>query len=321
VYPGDLGNKNVPLIKDPTMIDSADYIIMESTYGDRFHTNISDEMGQFVQIIKNTLKKGGNVVIPSFAVGRTQEVLYSFNEFIESKALKDVTVYVDSPLAIESTNIFKRYSDCYDTEAQAIIEGGNDPLDFEGLVFSSSAEDSAKINKIQKGAVIISASGMCEAGRIKHHLKHNLWRKECSIVFVGYQAEGTLGRAIVDGARKVKIFGEEIAVNAQIFNLHGLSGHADRDGLFEWVQSFKKKPKQILLVHGDTEAQQSFKELLVTNGYNARIMNVGDTFKLNEKVVKEELSRKSRIINLLNNLDNIDNLGKKEILAAIEKIL
>jgi len=321
VYTGDLGNKNVPLIKDPTMIDSADYLIMESTYGDRLHTNINDEMGQFVQIIKSTLKKGGNVVIPSFAVGRTQEVLYSFNEFIESKALKDVTVYVDSPLAIESTNIFKRYSNCYDKEAQAIIESGNDPLAFDGLVFSSSAEDSAKINKIQSGAVIISASGMCEAGRIKHHLKHNLWRKECSIVFVGYQAEGTLGRAIVDGARKVKIFGEEIAVNAQIFNLHGLSGHADRNGLFEWVQGFKKKPKQILLVHGDTEAQKSFKELLVTNGYNARIMNVGDTFKLNEKVVKEENSRRTRIIELLNNLDNIDNLGKKEILAAIEKIL
>jgi metallo-beta-lactamase family protein len=332
VYSGDIGNKNIPIIKDPTFIEQADYVIMETTYGDRLHTDIKDELEQFADIIKKTLKRGGNVIIPSFAVGRAQEVLYTLNNYVEKKILKDITVFVDSPLASNSTSIFNKYTDYYDDEAKAIINGGHNPLDFPGLTFTKSPEESAQINKIQKGAIIISASGMCEAGRIKHHLKHNLWRKECSIVFVGYQAEGTLGRSIVEGAKKVKIFGEEIVVNAEIFNLHGLSGHADRNGLLEWVMGFKVKPKEILLVHGDAGAQTSFKELLKNKGYKCTFMKMGDSYNLqktkNEVVNIENDSQnikistqKEKIMGLLNSLGNIDEMSKEDILARIQNVL
>lgn len=330
VYSGDIGNKNIPIIKDPSFIEASDYIIMETTYGNRLHTNIKDELTQFADIIIKTLKRGGNVIIPSFAVGRAQEVLYTLNNYIEKKILKDITVYVDSPLASNSTNIFNKYTDYYDDEAKAIINIGHNPLNFPGLVFTKSAEESAQINKIQSGAIVISASGMCEAGRIKHHLKHNLWRKESSIVFVGYQAEGTLGRSIIEGVKKVKIFGEDIAVNAEIYNLHGLSGHADRNGLLEWVMGFKTKPKEILLVHGDTDAQTSFTELLKSKGYKCRVMKMGDTYIVEEnknEETKDEVinvkvaSHKEKIIGLLNSLVDIDDMSKKDILEQIENIL
>ncbi|MCM8711723.1 MBL fold metallo-hydrolase [Clostridium sp. SYSU_GA19001] len=321
VYSGDLGNKNLPLIKDPSKIDYADYVIMETTYGDRLHDNINDEFGQLVNIIKTTFKRGGNVIIPSFAVGRTQEVLYVINKYVENDTLKNLTVYVDSPLASESTKIFQKYSNIFDEEAKKLIDKGDNPLDFEGLIFTSSPEDSARINKIQSGALIISASGMCEAGRIKHHLKHNLWRKECSIVFVGYQAEGTLGRAIISGAKKVKIFGEEIAVNAEIHVLQGLSGHADRNGLLEWVEGFKKKPKEILLVHGDSEVQDSFKNLLESKGFNARIMKYGERYIINKYDGKATVDVKEKIIKLLDSLKDIDEMDKEILLQKIKKVL
>lgn len=335
VYSGDIGNKNIPIIKDPSFIEEADYVIMETTYGDRLHEDIKDELAQFADIIKKTLKRGGNVIIPSFAVGRAQEVLYTLNNYLEKKTLKDITVYVDSPLAKNSTGIFNKYTNYYDDEAMAIINGGHNPLDFPGLVFTKSAEESAQINKIQSGAIVISASGMCEAGRIKHHLKHNLWRKESSIVFVGYQAEGTLGRSIVEGAKRVKIFGEDIVVNAEIHNLHGLSGHADRNGLLEWVMGFKIKPKEILLVHGDADAQTSFKELLKSKGYKSRFMKMGDSYNLKDnknpqeksEEIREQISsikvdsQKEKIIGLLNSLGNIDEMSKEDILKHIQNIL
>lgn len=318
VFSGDLGNKNLPLIKDPSFIDYADYVIMETTYGNRVHENIANELSELVSIIKDTFKKGGNVVIPSFAVGRTQEILYALNNYIENDELKDITVYVDSPLAIESTKIFEKYSNLYDDEAKKIVDKGDNPLEFEGLLFTNSPEDSAKINKVQSGALIISASGMCEAGRIKHHLKHNLWRKECSIVFVGYQAEGTLGRTILEGAKKVKLFGEEIAVNASIYALQGLSGHADRNGLFEWISAFKNKPKEILLVHGDNEARVSFKELLDSKGLNSRIINFGETYFINEKEAK--LSVREKLIKYIITAD-IENMDKETLLKNLKNIL
>ncbi|GLC32304.1 MBL fold metallo-hydrolase RNA specificity domain-containing protein [Clostridium omnivorum] len=318
VFSGDLGNKNIPIIKDPSFIDYADYVIMETTYGNRVHENITDELAQLITIIKDTFKRGGNVVIPSFSVGRTQEVLYALNNYIENDYLKDVKVYVDSPLAIESTKIFEKYSNLYDDEAKSIIDKGDNPLEFDGLLFTNSPEDSAKINKIQSGAIIISASGMCEAGRIKHHLKHNLWRKESSIVFVGYQAEGTLGRSILDGAKKVKLFGEEIAVNANIYALQGLSGHADKNGLLEWVNGFKKKPKEILLVHGDMEARLNFKEMLDNKGYNSRIINFGETYFINDKEAK--LSVREKLIKYIVSAD-IENMDKETLLKNIESIL
>lgn len=328
VYSGDIGNKNIPIIKDPTLVEEADYVIMETTYGDRLHDNSTSEFEQLVQIINDTFKRGGNVIIPSFAVGRAQEVIYALNRYIERKLLKDLTVYVDSPLASESTRIFKKYSDYYDEEAIKFVREGIDPLDFDGLTFTKSPEESAAINKIQSGAIVISASGMCDAGRIKHHLKHNLWRKECSIVFVGYQAVGTLGRTILDGAKTVKLFGEEVAVNAQIHVLHGLSGHADRNGLLEWAEGFKRKPKEILLVHGDHDAQVSFMELLRSKGFSTRIMQLGDSYYLEEGMVKNkevkktsDLGVKERIFELLNSIGDVDAMDKAALAKEINKII
>jgi metallo-beta-lactamase family protein len=321
VYSGDVGNKNLPIIKDPVKIDYADYVIMETTYGDRLHEKVENEFEELINIIKTTFKRGGNVIIPSFAVGRTQEVLYVLNKYVHNNTLKNVEVYVDSPLASQSTKIFEKYSDFYDDEAKQLIASGDNPLDFQGLIFSESPEDSARINKIQSGALVISASGMCEAGRIKHHLKHNLWRKECSIVFVGYQAEGTLGRTIIDGAKKVKIFGEEIAVNAEIHILQGLSGHADKDGLLEWVKGFKKPPKEILLVHGDEKARTSFKESLAAEGYKSRVMKSGEKYIINDFEAKVTVDVKDKIIRLLDSIDDMDEMDKNILLEKIKKAL
>lgn len=320
VYTGDLGNKNIPIIRNPETINYADYVIMETTYGDRLHENIDSELEELVNIIKDTFRRGGNVIIPSFAVGRTQEVIYALNQYLDSAKLKNIKVYVDSPLAKESTRVFEDYRKYYDEEAQKYLNQGDDPLDFDGLIFTSSADESAQINKINSGIIVISASGMCEAGRIRHHLKHNLWRKECSIVFVGYQAEGTLGRAILDGAKKVKLFGEEVAVNARIYNLPGLSGHADRNGLLEWLDSFRKKPKEIMLVHGNENSQKSFLSLIQAKGYNGRIMKLNERFYFNN-VVEENPNRKQRIINILNSIEDIESIDKDVLLQNIKNAL
>jgi metallo-beta-lactamase family protein len=320
VYSGDIGNTNLPLLKDPTGIEYADYVIMETTYGDRYHDRTKAPLEELVDIIRSTFNRGGNVIIPSFAVGRTQEVLYALNHYVESEMLKNIKVYVDSPLASESTKIFEKYSHLYDEEAKALLQKGDNPLKFEGLIFTKSAEESSMVNKIESGAVVISASGMCEAGRIKHHLKHNLWRKECSVVFVGYQAEGTLGRALIDGNKRVKIFGEEIVVNAKIYNLQGLSGHADREGLLNWVKYFRKRPKEILLVHGDTEAQESFRKLLLENEYKARIMQLGDKYYINEEAV-DTMNAKYKVMRYLNSILKDDNITKSEMLENIKKLL
>ena len=315
VYSGDLGNKDMAILREPTIVENADDVIIESTYGNKLHGVFKNDLKQLVNIIDETFKRGGNVIIPSFAVGRTQEVLYALNSYVENKELKNVKVYVDSPLAIEATEIFDYHSNDFDEDTQALLEKGDDPFEFEGLIFSKSTEESLEVNKIKKGAVIISASGMCDAGRIKLNLKHNLWRNESSVVFVGYQAEGTLGRAIVDGAEKVKIFGEEIAVNAKIYNLEGLSGHADRNGLMSWLESFKEKPKAILLVHGEKESQESFNRLLRDKGYNSFIMKHGETFKPGQE--KEESLVKNKIINLLDSVKDLDSI---EVDLLLEKI-
>lgn len=321
VYTGDLGNTNKPIINDPTYIDFADYVIMETTYGDRLHGEIDWTFKELVNIIIDTFKRGGNVVIPSFSVGRTQEVLYALSKYVENDSLNDITIFVDSPLAANATRIYEKSSEYYDEEMKKLIENGFDPLNFKGVIYTNSPEDSIKINKFQQSSIIISASGMCEAGRIKHHLKHNLWRKECSIVFAGYQAEGTLGRAILDGNKKVKLFGETIAVNAKIYSLEGLSGHADKKGLYDWVSKFERKPKEILLVHGDSKAQEDFKELLDVEGYRARIMDIGETYYINENLKLNDENVKYRIIKLLNSIDNIENMNKENLLKEIENAI
>lgn len=325
VYTGDIGNVNIPIMKDPTILDYADYLIMETTYGNRLHDNFHNQLHKLTDIIKDTFSKGGNVIIPSFAVGRVQEVLYELSKLKKNHEISNLMIFVDSPLAAESTRIFQKYIDYFDNETRKEFEQRGNILGFEEVIFTNSTEDSAKINKIQSGAVIISASGMCDAGRIKHHLKHNLWRKECSIVFVGYQAEGTLGYNILNRAKKVKIFGEEIAVNASIFNIEELSGHADRNGLIEWLESFSKNPEEIFLVHGEREAQESFSNFAKEKGYNTRIMKSGDIIHINEGIISKKINYnsnlKNNLIKLLDSIDNIDEINKELLIGKIKDVI
>lgn len=267
VFSGDIGNKRQPLIRDPEKTDSADYVVMESTYGDRLHsTERPDYVRQLTEIFERTFERGGNVVIPSFAIGRTQEMLYFIRKIKNDGLISnypDFPVYVDSPMAVGATQIFREHQyDCYDDEAMELVKSGINPISFPGLNLAITTEESQAINFESTPKVIISASGMCDAGRIKHHLKHNLWRKESTVLFVGYQSVGTLGRSILDGAEHVKIFGEEIDVKAEIAQLEGLSGHADRDGLIDWVQGFNPKPQMVFVVHGEDAVATSFANLL-----------------------------------------------------------
>ena len=268
VFSGDIGNKNKPLIRDPQYITEADYVVMESTYGNRYHKKDVNHVDSLARIIQETLDRQGNVVIPAFAVGRTQELLYLIRHIKEERLVAghdSFEVYVDSPLAVEATHVFKdNMLECYDEETKALVERGINPIDFPGLKLSITSEESKNINFDMTPKVIISAAGMCDAGRIRHHLKHNLWRPECSVVFAGYQAEGTLGRILQDGAQTVKIFGEEIDVRAHIETMDGISGHADRDGLISWISAFEKKPDYVFVVHGSEESCVSFSDVLNT---------------------------------------------------------
>lgn len=286
VFSGDIGNKNQPLIKDPVYTADADYVVMESTYGDRFHAaERPDYVKELTQILQETFDRGGNVVIPSFAVGRTQEMLYFLRKIKEERLIKrheDFPVYVDSPLAVEATGIFhKNEADCFDEEAMRLVKKGINPIAFPGLRLSITSDESKAINFENTPKVIISASGMCEAGRIRHHLKHNLWRPECTILFVGYQAVGTLGRVLVEGTDEVKLFGEPIQVRATIRTLTGLSGHADKQGLIEWITAFEKKPRKVFVVHGEDSVCKSFVECLqVEHGLKAYAPYSGTEFNL-----------------------------------------
>lgn len=266
VFSGDIGNLNQPLIRDPQYVKDADYVVMESTYGDRSHGEFPDYVTELARIIQKTFDRGGNVVIPSFAVGRTQELLYFIRKIKEDKMIHGhdhFDVYVDSPLAIEATRIFMKhmYED-FDEEATKLVQAGINPIGFEGLKTAITSDDSRMINFDERPKVIISASGMCEAGRIRHHLKHNLWRKESTILFVGYQAKGTLGRIILEGAKSVNLFGEEIEIQAEIRRLAGISGHADNNGLLKWIGSFEKKPEKVFVIHGEDSVCQVFTDRL-----------------------------------------------------------
>ena len=263
VFSGDIGVKDRPILRDPTTIKKADYVIMETTYGNRVHPKEGNNIDALIGIIINTARRGGTTVIPSFAVGRTQELIYELNRYYESdnefkKDLEKLKVYVDSPMAYNATEVFKKNAQVYDEEMREFLLKGDNPLDFPGLEFTKTSEESKAINFSHEPKVIISASGMCEAGRIRHHLKHNLYDKNSSIVFVGYQAEGTLGRALVEGIDEVTLFGEKINVAAEIHNLEGFSGHADKDGLLAWIGGFEQKPKQVFLVHGEQESKDAF---------------------------------------------------------------
>ncbi len=308
VFSGDIGNNDIPLLSSPTMIEDADYLVMESTYGNRLHMKNETKAEDFLNIVSSTLLQGGNVIIPSFAVGRTQEILYELNkikdgtndvEFINKyNILMNTPVYVDSPLAISATEIFKQNEDLFDEEVKEEIQRGDNPLEFDGLKFTKSAEESKALNESTEPCIIISASGMCDVGRIKHHLKHNLWNPKSTILFVGYQAQGTLGKAIVNGAKKVKIFGEEIAVNAKIEYIEGYSGHADQEWLLNFIYSFFSKPKQIILVHGEEEAKNVLKQKIEeTTDIPVTIPKLGEKYELknNEISLLETIQLPERI--------------------------
>lgn len=286
VFSGDLGNSNKPILKNPTYTKAADYVVMECTYGDRLHGEEEpDYVGDLATIIQDTFERGGNVVIPCFAVGRTQELLYFLRQIKEQNRVTvnpDFEVYVDSPLAVEATNIFgKNVQQCFDDEAKALVEKGINPIGFPGLKLSITSDDSKGINMDQKPKVILSASGMCEAGRIRHHLKHNLWRPESTIVFVGYQTRGTLGRSLLEGLKEVKLFGEYIDVQAQITKIAGISGHADKAGLLKWVNSFTERPpKRVFVVHGEDRVCDEFVRTLEDSAYIASAPYSGTVFDL-----------------------------------------
>lgn len=263
VFSGDLGVMDRPILRDPTIIKKADYVIMETTYGNRVHPSNSLDVTKLMDIIRETAKHGGTTVIPSFAVGRTQELIYELNRVYDSdseyrKDFENLMVYVDSPMATTATEVFKKNAQVFDDETKEYITKGDNPLDFKNLKFTRTSQESMWLNTDPTPKVIISASGMCDAGRIRHHLKHNLWNRKSSIIFVGYQAEGTLGRLLLDGAKEVTLFGENIQVNAQIHNLEGFSGHADKDGLLAWLSGFQKVPKHVFLVHGEEESKKAF---------------------------------------------------------------
>lgn len=286
VFSGDLGMIDRPILRDPTIIKKADYVIMETTYGNRNHPENSTSINQLLDIVLKTIKRGGNVVIPSFAVGRTQEIIFEFNRFYEEHPeyrdqLDKVKVYVDSPMATTATEVFRKNAQVFDEETKAYIMRGDNPLDFKNLKFTRTTAESQALNMDRSPKIIISASGMCEAGRIRHHLKHNLWDARSSVVFVGYQAEGTLGKLLVEGTKDITLFGEAVHVNAEIYNLEGFSGHADQNGLFAWISGFRKKPRQIFLVHGEEDSKKDFAKLISDKlGYDPVVVLENSEYEL-----------------------------------------
>lgn len=317
VFSGDLGVPNRPILRDPVKIKKADYVIMETTYGNRLHPQNATSIDELIKITLQTIKRGGSVIIPSFAVGRTQELIYQFNMFYEhhpeyASILGKVNVYIDSPMATTATEVFKKNAQVFDDETRSYIMGGDHPLDFPNLKFTRNTADSQMLNEDKSPKIIISASGMCEAGRIRHHLKHNLWDSRNSIVFVGYQAEGTLGRLLVEGAKEVRLFGEPIMVGAEIYNLEGFSGHADQKGLLDWLGGFQKEPRHIFLVHGETQSKLDFAaKVREVFAYDPIVVNGNTEYELESGQI---LSRQDVIRDAL---DQEDAEKLKDKLASI----
>jgi len=281
VFSGDVGQRGAPIIRDPSTIEQADYLLVESTYGDRLHEDASERRRQLASAIEAAASSGGNLVIPAFAVERTQELLYDIKLLVSTHALGEPRVFIDSPMAVSATEIFRRHPDCFDAETWAMLAEGQSPFEFPGLTFVRTVAESQALNQRKGGAIIISANGMCEAGRILHHLKHNLWRPEAHLLFVGYQAQGMLGRRLLDGDQNVRVMGEDIAVRATIHNIGSYSAHADRDGLLEWLGAFKTKPRTLFLVHGEDSVLTNWSVTLrETLGLAPVIPSYGQTFLL-----------------------------------------
>jgi len=328
VFSGDLGRRNRPILRDLSHVRKADYLIMESTYGNKNHHPSGDDAKELIAIINDTVKRGGNVVIPSFAVERAQDIIYELNKYYdkfiksENNDFMKVPVYIDSPLTVSATEIFERNPDCFDEKTLKLIKTGDNPLDFKNLIFTQNVQESKLINETPDSKVIISASGMCTAGRIKHHLKHNLWRNESSIVFVGYQAAGTLGRRLKEGEKSVKIFGEEIQVNAKIYSLDGFSGHADKRGIKWWLNGFVDKPKKIFIVHGEEEATLEIsKEIEKELNIPTYIPELGESLIIEgeEIVSKEKISIEERSKHYMEIEDHLEKL-KTSLYPALMRL-
>jgi len=350
LFSGDLGNVDRPLIRNPQIPDGADYVVIESTYGDRMHGERPDYVSQLTRILQETLDRGGNLIIPAFSVGRTQEFLYLLREIKQSGAIKghpNFPVYVDSPLSVEATKIYSDgLTDFYDAETLKLLQAGIDPIQFTDLRTSVSSQDSIALNTDPVPKVILSASGMCEAGRIRHHLKHNLWKPESTILFVGYQSVNTMGRRLLDGARTVKLFGEEIQVRAKIEQMAGISGHADQRIMLDWLTRMPKKPKKVFVNHGDDEVTDQFANLIRSQlSLDAVAPYNGSVYDLEKRVWLQEGSREriekkpsskakknnplydelvaagKRLLKLIEQSIGLSSNGIKEFKEDIEKLL
>ncbi|MDD6043653.1 MAG: MBL fold metallo-hydrolase [Eubacteriaceae bacterium] len=327
VFSGDLGMVDRPILRDPTIIKKADYVIMETTYGNRNHPANSTSIDELLNIVLKTIKRGGNVVIPSFAVGRTQELIFEFNRFYEEHEearaeLDKVKVYIDSPMATTATEVFRKNAQVFDDETKSYIMKGDNPLDFRNLVFTRTTAESQALNMDKSPKIIISASGMCEAGRIRHHLKHNLWDARSSVVFVGYQAEGTLGKLLIEGQTDITLFGEAVHVNAEIYNLEGFSGHADQNGLFSWIAGFRQKPKQVFLVHGEEDSKKDFAKLISDKlGYDPVVVMGNSEFELDMNTA--EITNVEQAIEQGRKTEDVQRLRRQlaEIHSQLENIL
>lgn len=294
VFSGDIGQPDRPILEDPALIDEADYVVMESTYGNRLHEAVELKANKLLEIILETIKAGGNLVIPAFSVGRTQELLYELNLLAESGQLPAIPVVVDSPLGARATEITRQHREVYDSRARELLERGDDPFDFPGLRFTASVEESKELNTDRRSKVIIAGSGMCEGGRVVHHLRHNLWRPESTVLFVGYQAEGTLGRRIRDGAKRVKVVGEEVVVRARIAALDGFSAHADQSGLLNWLAGFgPASRRRVFLTHGELEAQEVLAALVQDMGIAVEIPTLGESVNLRAPQARKRAQRSS----------------------------
>nr|WP_312667132.1 MBL fold metallo-hydrolase [Tissierella praeacuta] len=324
VFSGDLGMPGRPIINNPDYIDEADYLIIESTYGNTIHESFEESTEKLIDIINKTVIRGGTVLIPSFAVGRTQELIYQLNKYYEyNPSIEEhmrIPIYIDSPMAVEATEAFEKNSSSFNEEARTLVLKGDNPFEFDNLRYIKSQEESMALNKYTFPKVIISSSGMATAGRIRHHLKHNLWDKRNSLVFVGYQAEGTLGRVLLDGKKQVKILGEEINVGAEIYDIEGFSGHADQNVLLDWINKFKKKPKKIFIVHGEEESATAL-STLIEHLYKIEtiIPNIGNSFNIDGDEV--ELTRSIEILPdvVRRDIENEFRIAYNQFEALIDK--
>lgn len=321
VFSGDLGNSDQPIVRDPSWIQEADLLWLESTYGNRLHKSREETVQELLKIVREALVRRAKVIIPAFAVERTQNIIFTLGQFIREGLIPSLPVYIDSPLAISATEIFKKNPDCFDQETGDLLWRGENPLDLPEVIYTRTTEESKAINEDERPGIIVSASGMCDAGRIKHHLKHHLWREESHIVFMGYQGEGTTGRRIVDGARSVRLFGEEIAVRAHIHTLGGFSAHADQRGILEWLSRFENRPEEIFVNHGEEKVSMELSRLIgerfrvktsVPQWREERILFTPDHTRLSKEVSEEELPSEPAFHLLMRHLDrNYKRLRRK----------